>query len=462
MKKISCLILFCSVVLCLLTVVSCTQNKVQADGVLNGLLIRFNEKRDACTVVGTDGSVKDIIIPNTCSGLPIIGIAEYAFSGNEQITSITLSENIQSIGTCAFSDCTNLKKVVIPASVIRLEHSVFSGCKNLESVEFIRTNENVTKGLDCTFGEFIFKDCTSLKTVTMGDGIKKIGSRMFYNCTSLENITISKTVTSIDKYAFAYCTSLKEITIPESVTALGENVFKGCSALKKITTPFIGTNKYGTGSVKINYFFGEGSAISNVPDSLTSVTITGAVKIGDGALEGCSNITEIVLSDKVSYIGNNAFAGTKFYDNKNNWENDALYIGNHLIKVNNTATNYQIKEGTLCIAGGAFTGCGNLVDVNIPDSVVSIGNSAFYSCTSIKNIVVPDSVVIVGESAFSGCTALNNVTLGSGVKNLGSNAFNGCNALQEITCNFASQPKTWDEGWKGDCQANVNWNASQN
>ncbi len=463
MKKLRCLMLLCAAVLCLMLSVSCSGNKeVPNDGAINGLLVKFNEKRDAASVVGIDGTVKDIVVPKTVSGMPITGIAEYAFSGHDEITSVTLTDNIQSIGTCAFKDCTGLKSITIPASVIRLEHSVFSGCTGLESVEILRTNETITKGKDCTFGEFVFKDCTSLKTVTMGSGIKKLSSRMFYNCKALENVTLSDTLTAVDKYAFAYCTSLKEITVPESLTTMGENVFKGCDAMEKVSVPFVGANKFGTGSVKLEYLFGEGSAISSIPKSLNSVTVTGKVKIGDGALEGCSEIKEIVLSDNVTGVGSNAFSGTAFYNNNENWKDGALYIGNHLIEVNNASGDYEVKEGTVSIAGGAFRGCEGLTGLTMPESVKSIGASAFADCKGLKTVTVPDSVTAIGDSAFSGCTGLTEIKIGSGVKNMDNNVFGGCSALTTITCKIASQPKSWNETWLGDCSAKVEWKAEEN
>ena len=72
-----------------------------------------------------------------------------------------------------------------------------------------------------SIGNYAFRDCTSLTSVTIGDGVTSIGSYAFYGCTSLTSITIGNGVTSIGGNAFYGCTSLTSITIPGGVTSIG-------------------------------------------------------------------------------------------------------------------------------------------------------------------------------------------------------------------------------------------------
>ena len=70
-----------------------------------------------------------------------------------------------------------------------------------------------------------FKGCTSLKTVTIGEGATEITAQAFQNCTSLTTISLPNTLTTILDGAFENCSSLESITIPESVTEFGGSIF---------------------------------------------------------------------------------------------------------------------------------------------------------------------------------------------------------------------------------------------
>ncbi len=144
--------------------------------------------------------------------------------------------------------------------------------------------------------------------------------------------------------------------------------------------------------------------------NLTSITIpNSATSIGRSAFEDCSSLTNIVIPDCIS-IGYRAFYNTGYYNNENNWENGALYIGKYLIEVKTVITGeYKIKEGTLCIAGHAFFDFRSLTSVIIPNSVTSIRELAFSHCERLTSIIIPDSVTFIGSKAFSQCGSLTSI-----------------------------------------------------
>ncbi len=174
---------------------------------------------------------------------------------------------------------------------------------------------------------------SSIKTVTISDGVTSIGDDAFYNCESLEGVTIGNSVTFIGDSAFYQCTSLTNLTIGNSVTFIGNCAFCNCESLKSIT----------------------------IPDSVTSIDV--------GAFKNCYNLTSIIIPDSVTTIGDSAF----FYCAR--------------------LKSVTIGNGVTSIDGRAFAYCESLTSVTIPDSVTSIGEYAFAECVYLKNVYYTGTMV---------------------------------------------------------------------
>ena len=210
---------------------------------------------DSVTEIGNGAfhnctSLTSVTIPKS-----VTSIREYAFSGCTSLTSITIPESVTWIGKYAFRDCTSLTSVTIPNSDIGIAEYAFYNCtgeliinsKRIvepDSYTFWNKDSKFTKltiGDNITKIGYTFHGCTSLESVTIGNGVTEIGKSAFSGCTSLTSVTIPNSVTEIGKSAFWECSSLTSVTIPESVTKIGEWVFASCTSLAsvycKATTP---------------------------------------------------------------------------------------------------------------------------------------------------------------------------------------------------------------------------------
>ena len=102
-----------------------------------------------------------------------------------------------------FSDCINLKDVILPSGLIYIGQNCFINCKSLTNISL---PDSVT-----SIEAHAFRDCSSLTSITISNSVKSIGYDAFGRCSSLTNITIPESVTSIEQWAFKNCSSLTNI-----------------------------------------------------------------------------------------------------------------------------------------------------------------------------------------------------------------------------------------------------------
>lgn len=194
---------------------------------------------------------KDIVIPDyvTFKGTkyPVTLVAASAFE-NAQINSVKLPSKLKEIGLKAFR-ATNIKELVIPASVKKVEGSAFAYCPNLTKVTFAASQMELIEGCfagchklqsvtfpasltrDMTYD--MFRDCPMLTTVTLPKNLRTVPQQMFSGCKSLRKIDLPATVTKIDGHAFSGC-PITDLVIT-GVTEVDDSSFMGCKSLKTIT-----------------------------------------------------------------------------------------------------------------------------------------------------------------------------------------------------------------------------------
>ena len=101
------------------------------------------------------------------------------------------------IGEKAFTDCSGLTSLTLPAGITSI-------------------------------GEYAFYGCSGLTSLTLPAGITEIGESTFSDCSGLTSLTLPAGITSIGISAFAYCSGLTSLTLPDGITSIGSRAFYGC------------------------------------------------------------------------------------------------------------------------------------------------------------------------------------------------------------------------------------------
>ena len=387
-------------------------------------------------------SLKSFQIPRS-----VKAIGKYAFTNCRSLTHITIPDSVTDLGESAFSQCNSLESVILGKGITAIEPNTFTSCFNLKTVQF---GENIKE-----IRREAFLDCRHLESCTLPDGLTAIGTYAFAKCQGLTHLNIPDEVTDIGRLAFYSCHSLKSISLSDKAS-LGEYALLNCVRLESIVVsegnPYYSSwddvmfNKDKT--ILLHYPAMKPGATYDCPEgvliigedafsqaaNLTEIYLPNTVTtIESGAFNTCPKLETISIPDSVTRIGAFSFSYSAYYKNKDNWDGNVLYIGNHLVTAENVIKGaYTIKEGTKTIADEAFSECVYLEGVILPDSVVSIGESAFFRCNSLKSVILGENVTTICDRAFNLCYSLSKFNFNDKVTTIGDAAFDGCRSLKGI------------------------------
>ena len=284
---------------------------------------------------------------------------------------------------------------------------------------------------------------TSLKKLTIENGIKEIKKAAFYSCSGIgNNLELPDSIEIIDNYAFSRCTGIKgelkfpsnlkymgdaafiscsgitgNVNMPDSILSLGKGIFQGCTGLN--------------GSIHLP------ENLTELPDYLFNrcTNITGEVifpknlkSIGGYVFTQCSKLTGgLDIPDEVTSIGMAAFQSCKGLDKElklpSKLQNIESYAFNQCV---NLKGNIKIPEGVTKIDLATFQNCNNLEgNLELPSTLESIGGYAFNQCNNLTgDLIIPDNVETIGDVCFQGLTNMKGkLVLPKKIKSIGRFGF---------------------------------------
>ena len=354
----------------------------------------------------------------------VIGIADYAFSSQNELKSVFWFHQMQYIGENAFAYSRNLTMVAGSCSASQIKPYTFAGCEALSSCNLV--DEELEE-----IGQYAFYGCQKLEYVAINsEKIRTIGNYAFYDCRKFEGLVSSYGIATrepaslnqletIGIRAFAL-SGLSEVTLPATVTKIGNYAFEDCPILIAIHAQREDGSLYNCSE----------NAFDGVDKSACKVLVPYGFKYTylcepwyqfDNVEHDC---LEFSFMD-INYV---AISDT-----------EAMVVG-----YSSSREYIEIPE---TVRSGGWTG-----DLY---NVTSIADHALADNLDVRYIIVPTSITKIGDRAFASCDQLQGVHFYTKAANMGANILDACPELQSI-CLEANDPSGYVLG--GELAEDIHYN----
>ncbi len=382
------------------------------------------------TITGYSGNATALYIPGEIDGHEVVAIGDRAFENRTDLRTVMIPDSLEKIEFEAFYNCINLKIVDLSSNLTTIGYDVFGNCKSISKIEIPKSLKKFDgtwgSGTNLSYGAF--GGCSNLKTVNFEAGSTIVCAALFMGCDGIEEIELPDTITEIGDSAFKSCKNLNKVIIPESVTKIDGDAFAECSGLVDI--------KMHEGINTI------GSRAFYKCDRLLDIVIPDSVeKIEFEAFRGCDKLENIKLSENLTIVGYGVFGDCKSISK--------IEIPKSLKKFDGTwgrGTNLSygafggcsnlktvnFEAGSTIVCAALFMGCDGIEEIELPDTITEIGDSAFKSCKNLNKVIIPESVTKIDGDAFAECSGLVDIKMHEGINTIGSRAFYKCDRLLDI------------------------------
>ena len=336
---------------------------------------------------------------------------------NADMSSITFSNSVTTIGNAAFYECTELSSITIPNSVTLIGGGAFYNCSGLTSIT-VEATTPATLGrnaFDNTNNCPIFVPNGTVNLYKSSPGWSTYADRIQVEMTSklvikysgdstyTINCDSSTTLSKSEMPATSITYNATEIIIGGCIDTIGDGTFMNMKMLTGVTIP--------------NNITTVGTQLFYQCSGLTDVSIgSGLTELGQLMFGSCVNITDIVIPDTVTTIGAQAFSYCP------------------------SLSSITMSNNVTSIGSYAFEQT-NITQVYAPSGITSIEYSTYASCLSLINATIPYNITTIKEGAFRYDNNLSTVTIGSGITSIENYAFARCSGLTSVTC-LATTPPT--------------------
>ena len=169
--------------------------------------------------------------------------------------------------------------MMLAAALVRLSSVLSFGCHDVNESS---GHFDVPPGTD-SIGEYAFKNCLTLKSITIPGSVRIINKGAFENC-GLISVSIPNFIAEVAERAFADCSYLMSVNVTETSAPPDTNEIEGKIAKMAFSNCYNLTSVYIPESIQN---IGEGAF--QLCAQLETITNLGTVKIANGIFLGCTS-----------------------------------------------------------------------------------------------------------------------------------------------------------------------------
>lgn len=392
------------------------------------------------------GSEKQLTIPSyvningkTCA---IVAINVAAFSGNHSIESVILSDGIIAILDDAFSNCSNLKEIILPDTLHYIGLKVFydTGIRSI----FIPKSVSIIKAEAFGGSTKVYFEAINQSFGFSKDWYSKLYSKysVFWGVTkdeylSKENLDMTPKYRKQELY-------LNDFDYKESIKfdpAIHDSFFDESKV-------------FSVGDLKYLIIDDDKVEISFCNEEVTDVEVQDSIElegktykivgVREFAFYNHQNLKSIKFGNNVEYIKQVAFS---FCTNLKTIEfNNAKSIAPFAFAFCNSLEYIYDFEKVISIMDFAFASCGKLCSIDFGNELLLLGKSAFQNNISLRKVILPMSLLVIGKRCFTNCENLNEISIPKTTQIIRSKVFPSRKAVK--ICFEGKEPgEHWNDRW---------------
>ncbi len=384
----------------------------------------FDFDKDTKTITKYKGTDKDVVIPDKIDSVTVEKIGKQAFS-RSKIDSVTLSKDLIELGDGAFIGST-VKTVVLNEGLKKIGEMSFGACRDLESINFPNSLVSI--------GSSAFKNSDKLSgELQLGENFQSLYPYAFKECKNFK-ITIADKGVPVTIFEGNLSDSSLPLSVPNTrKVSIAPNAFSGSNKSVDLGTIDVKENiskeelkkeleKIPFAVVKTNTDF------STEPyplvwdldefDLSKSNTVSAHV-------EGCDTcgFDKIKISIKLNPVSANKETDASNFVFDKDTKTIKKYKGTDKdVVIPDKIDGVTVEK----IARQAFSGTKKeplLVDSVVFNKGMKEVNAGAFMLSTVKTVVINEGLEKIGDMAFSNCANLENINFPNSLASLGIKVF---------------------------------------